>query len=143
MKIMIINGPNLNLLGLRDPSIYGSDTLDEIEQWVSSHQSSRGCSFIFKQSNYEGKIIDFIHSSIESADGLIINAGALSHYSLAIRDALELTNLPAVEVHISDTNSREDFRKRSVLSDVCIDQVIGKGKHGYIYAVEILLKSND
>ena len=143
MKIMIINGPNLNLLGIRDPSIYGNDTLDEIEQWVSNHQSSKGCSFIFKQSNHEGEIIDFIHSSIKLADGLIINAGALSHYSIAIRDAIELTNLPAVEVHISDTNLREDFRKISMLSDVCIGQMIGKGKQGYISALELLLNSND
>ena len=140
---MIINGPNLNLLGIRDPSIYGNDTLDEIEQWVSNHQSSKGCSFIFKQSNHEGEIIDFIHSSIKLADGLIINAGALSHYSIAIRDAIELTNLPAVEVHISDTNLREDFRKISMLSDVCIGQMIGKGKQGYISALELLLNSND
>ena len=143
MKIMIINGPNLNLLGIRDPSIYGNDTLDEIEQWVSNHQSSKGCSFIFKQSNHEGEIIDFIHSSIKLAEGLIINAGALSHYSIAIRDAIELTNLPVVEVHISDTNSREDFRKISILSDVCIGQMIGKGKQGYISALELLLNSND
>lgn len=143
MKIMIINGPNLNLLGIRDPSIYGNDTLDEIEQWVSNHQSSEGCSFIFKQSNHEGEIIDLIHSSIKLADGLIINAGALSHYSIAIRDAIELTNLPAVEVHISDTNLREDFRKISMLSDVCIGQMIGKGKQGYISALELLLNSND
>jgi len=143
MKITIINGPNLNLLGIRNPDIYGSESLEDIKIWIKNHKSSASCTLCFEQSNYEGKIIDLIHDTINSADAIVINAGALSHYSIAIRDALELTNLPVVEVHLSDISSREDFRKKSVLSDICVGQFTGQGKLGYILAIELLQGIND
>ena len=143
MKILILHGPNLNMLGRRDPSIYGNETLDEIGEWIKNHKLSTGCSFIFNQSNHEGEIINFIHSSINLVDAVIINAGAYSHYSIAIRDAIELIDIPVIEVHISDTNNREKFRKISMLSDVCVKQIIGIGKRGYIEAIDLLVKNYD
>tara|TARA_X000001036_G_scaffold437730_1_gene483772 strand:- start:2129 stop:2560 length:432 start_codon:yes stop_codon:yes gene_type:complete len=139
MKILIINGPNLNLLGNREPDIYGNDSLRDIKQWVESQTESQTIDLEWFQSNHEGKIIDKIHNSINKKNGIIINAGGLTHYSYSLRDAISSINIPTVEVHLSDINKRESFRKKSVIKDVCINQISGKGKHGYLLAIKCLI----
>ena len=139
MKFFIINGPNLNLLGVREPELYGNETLLDIEEWLKNHKESEGHSFLWFQSNQEGEIIDCIHSTVNKADGIIINPGALTHYSYALRDAIEAVITPTVEVHLSDIHSREDFRKTSVIRDVCIDQIFGLGKKSYLEGLKRLL----
>ena len=138
MNIKIINGPNLNLLGERDNAIYGKETLNEIKDWLKDKINSKQ-SVKWFQSNHEGEIIDEIHKSINTCDGIIINPGALTHYSYAIRDAIEAADIPTVEVHLSDIHNREDFRKNSVIKDVCMDQIFGLGKTGYLNAVKMLI----
>ena len=139
MKIKIINGPNLNLLGIREPNVYGSESLSDIENWLNSHIDINNYSVDWFQSNHEGLIIDEIHNSINEFNGIIINPGAYTHYSYAIRDAIISINIPTVEVHLSDINSREDFRAISVISDVCLKKISGKGKDGYLEAFQLLL----
>ena len=138
MNILIINGPNLNLLGEREPEIYGNDTLEELMMWLETSSDGRNHKFKFYQSNHEGILIDSIHDERQWANGMIINAGALSHYSYAIRDAISSTGIPTVEVHLSDIMDREDFRKISVIKDVCISQVYGLGKKSYLEGLKIL-----
>ena len=138
MNILVINGPNLNLLGERQPEIYGENTLEELMMWLQTSPEGANHSFKFYQSNHEGTIIDSLHDEKEWADGIIINAGAFTHYSYAIRDAISAVNIPTVEVHLSAIMDREDFRKISVLKDVCIKQVYGLGKHSYIEGLKIL-----
>ena len=125
MNILVINGPNLSLLGEREPEIYGNDTLEELMMWLEASSDGRNHNFKFYQSNHEGVLIDAIHDERQWANGMIINAGALSHYSYAIRDAISSTGIPTVEVHLSDIMGREDFRKISVIKDVCVRQVYG------------------
>ena len=127
MNFFIINGPNLNLLGIRNPKLYGDDTLLDIEKWLNAHDNTEGHSFLWFQSNHEGEIIDHIHKAIDNADGIIINPGAFTHYSYAIRDAITTVNIPTVEVHLSDIYSREDFRKKSYLSDIAVGVISGHG----------------
>ena len=138
MNILVINGPNLNLLGEREPEIYGNDTLEELMMWLETSSDGRSHNFKFYQSNHEGVLIDAIHDERQWANGMIINAGALSHYSYAIRDAISATGIPTVEVHLSDIMGREDFRKISVIKDVCIRQVYGLGKKSYLEGLKIL-----
>ena len=138
MNIKIINGPNLNLLGERDNAIYGKETLNEIKDWLKDKINSKHPIEWF-QSNHEGEIIDEIHKSINTCEGIIINPGAFTHYSYAIRDAIEAADIPTVEVHLSDIHNREDFRKNSVIKDVCMDQIFGLGKTGYLNAVKMLI----
>ena len=138
MNILIINGPNLNLLGIREPEIYGNETLEELMMWLEKSPISSGISFKFFQSNHEGVIIDTLHDHRNLVDAIIINAGALSHYSYAIRDAITAINIPTIEVHLSNINQRESFRSNLVLSDVCFDTISGKGKQGYLDAVKKL-----
>lgn len=138
MNILVINGPNLNLLGEREPEIYGNDTLEELMMWLETSSDGRNHKFKFYQSNHEGILIDAIHDERQWANGMIINAGALSHYSYAIRDAISSTGIPTVEVHLSDIIDREDFRKISVIKDVCISQVYGLGKKSYLEGLKIL-----
>ena len=138
MNILVINGPNLNLLGEREPEIYGNDTLEELMMWLKTSSDGRNHNFKFYQSNHEGILIDAIHDERQWANGMIINAGALSHYSYAIRDAISSTGIPTVEVHLSDIMDREDFRKISVIKDVCISQVYGLGKKSYLESLKIL-----
>ena len=135
-KILLIHGPNLNLLGMRETDIYGQDSQSELFQFIDS--SFPEIEFIFFQSNHEGVIIDTLHNHKDLVDAIIINAGALSHYSYSIRDAIKAINIPTIEVHLSNLNDREDFRKKLVLSDVCIDTIQGKGKKGYINAIKKL-----
>ena len=139
MKILIINGPNLNLLGVREPDIYGSESLSDIENWLNDQPEADGHSITWFQSNHEGELIDFIHGAMGNAGGIVINPGAFTHYSYAIRDAIAAINVPTVEVHLSDINTREDFRKISVIKDVCLDQISGLGKIGYLKGIQRLI----
>ncbi len=139
MKILIINGPNLNLLGLREPNIYGSESLFDIENWLNDQPEADGHSITWFQSNHEGELIDFIHGAMGNVGGIVINPGAFTHYSYAIRDAIAAINVPTVEVHLSDINTREDFRKISVIKNVCLDQISGLGKIGYLKGIQRLI----
>lgn len=139
-KILLINGPNLNMLGIRNTTMYGSKSLLDINQDVQKAAEKEGISIDFFQSNSEGEIIDCIHKSYNAYQGIIINAGAYAHYSIAIRDAIEAVSLPVVEVHISNIYSREQFRRHSVLAEVCIGQISGLGCQGYIYAMDALIR---
>ena len=141
MNILILNGPNLNLLGSREIEIYGEETIEELCMWIETSQEGRDHNFKFYQSNHEGDLIDTIHDEREWAAGIILNAGALSHYSYSLRDAIKSINIDTVEVHISDINSREDFRKISVIKDVCLGQISGLGKVGYIEAIKVLMNT--
>ena len=140
MNILVINGPNLNLLGTREPEIYGTDTLEELMMWLETNPISSDQSFKFYQSNHEGEIIDSIQDERQWANGLLINPAAFTHYSYAIRDTISSVAIPTVEVHLSDIHNREEFRQISVISPVCIEQVIGFGKDSYIKGLDILLK---
>jgi len=139
-KILLINGPNLNLLGMREPGIYGSDTLAEIEARLQEYAAGRGAELQTFQSNHEGTLIDLLHEHRRWAEGIVINPGALTHYSYALRDAIAAVGIPAVEVHLSDIHSREPFRQVSVIKDVCIAQLVGKGLGSYLEGIELLLK---
>ena len=139
MNILVVNGPNLNLLGLRHPEIYGKETLNDLMEWLKNTPEGLKQEFKFYQSNHEGNIIDAIHNHKNWADGLIINAGALAHYSYAIRDAIEAVSIDTVEVHISDIKNREKFRRQSVLDDVCLGQIYGLGKLSYLEGLKILM----
>jgi 3-dehydroquinate dehydratase-2 len=140
VKLLLINGPNLNTLGRRQPEIYGSTTLQQIEERVSRRAGELGVEIETFQSNVEGEIIDFIQQRAGEAAGALINAGALTHYSLALRDAFEATGLPFIEVHISNIHAREEFRHHSVLADLAVGQVSGLGWRGYLAALEALVE---
>jgi 3-dehydroquinate dehydratase-2 len=139
MRILLINGPNLNLLGTRNPEVYGKTTLQDIVDRVTTRASELGAEIVPFQSNHEGEIIDFIQKSAPHADGILINAGAFTHYSLAIRDAFEAVQKPFVEVHISNVHAREEFRHHSVLADIAVAQVAGLGWRGYLTALDALV----
>ena len=141
MNILVINGPNLNLLGTREPEIYGTDTLEELMMWLETNPVSSDHSFKFYQSNHEGEIIDAIQDERHWANGLLINPGAFTHYSYAIRDTISAVGIPSVEVHLSDIHNREEFRQKSVISPVCVEQVVGFGKDSYIKGLELLLNN--
>ncbi len=134
MKIEVVNGVNLNMLGKRKKSAYGTITLKELEEAIVSHFEGRDMEFEFFQSNMEGEIVEFIQKS--TADLMVLNAGAHTHYSYAIRDAVEDSAVKVCEVHLSDITKREEFRKFSVLCDVCVDREYGKGVDGYIMLIE-------
>ena len=139
MNILVINGPNLNLLGVREPDVYGSETLSDIENWLNEQPESNGHIIFWFQSNHEGDLIDRIHEAMGNSDGIIINPGAFTHYSYALRDAISSVNIPTVEVHLSDIERREEFRKLSVITDVCIKRVSGFGKKSYLIGLQALL----
>jgi len=138
MNILVINGPNLNLLGTREPEIYGKDTLDELMMWLETTPDGSDHSFKFFQSNHEGEIIDTLHDERNWASGIIINPGAFTHYSYALRDAIAAVQIPTVEVHLSDIHNREEFRHISVIEPVCINQISGLGKDSYIKGLKLL-----
>jgi 3-dehydroquinate dehydratase-2 len=137
-RIEVMHGVNLDQLGRRDPSHYGGITFDELEVRVASAASELGLETRFFQSNHEGEFVEHLHRLDGLADGILLNPGAWTHYSYAIRDALELAALPAVEVHLSDVDTREPWRRESVIRDVCIGRVSGKGPAGYRDALERL-----
>lgn len=145
MKIAVINGPNLNLLGSREPRHYGKMTLEEMNAYITASVARSNeveVDLEFFQSNHEGALMDKIHDAAIECDGIIINAGAFSHYSYALRDALAAVEIPAVEVHLSNIFSREDFRHHSVLSPVVRGQICGFGAFGYVMAVYAILDMN-
>ncbi len=138
MKILIINGPNLNKLGKRSPAIYGPKSLNEIQSDLNNLSKTLGAELEFYQSNTEGSIVDFIQSNSSKADGIIINPGALTHYGLSLADALMDLQIPIVEVHISNIYKREEWRKKSVVAPTSIGQISGLGAMGYSYALQFL-----
>lgn len=135
MKLLLVNGPNLNLLGTREPGIYGSETLADIVTSLRSEADRLGCEVVDFQSNHEGSILDFIHEHAPTSDGMIINPGALTHYSIALRDAIAGTGITTVEVHLSNVHKREEFRHHSVISAVATGTIVGLGTHGYHLAL--------
>ena len=137
MRILVINGPNLNMLGLREPEIYGSKTYQSLCDMINNHCAKKGIEVEIFQSNHEGDIVDKIQSAYNNFDGIVINPAAYTHTSVAILDALKAVNIPAVEVHISDVDSREDFRQISFVRNYCFKTISGKGFDGYIEAIEL------
>jgi 3-dehydroquinate dehydratase-2 len=139
-KILVLNGPNLNMTGFREPSVYGSVTLNDINASISEAASSLGIVTEFFQSNHEGDLIDRIHGAYGSFDGIIFNAGAFTHYSYAIRDAIASVNVPTIEVHMSNVDAREEFRHKSVIAPVCIGSISGFGSFSYHLALAALIE---
>ena len=141
MNVLIINGPNLNMLGLREPDIYGKETYETLLQKISAHANERDVSVEFVQSNHEGALVDAIQKAFfNGVDGIVINPGAYTHTSIALLDALKATRIPTVEIHISDPDTREEFRRVSYVRAACIATVAGHGTDGYLEALDILLK---
>jgi 3-dehydroquinate dehydratase II len=136
MKILILNGPNLNLLGIREPEIYGRTTLADLEKQVKEHAEKHGVLVDFRQSNHEGVLLDWIHQARGSCDYIILNAGAYTHTSIALHDALLAVGIPTIEVHLSNVYSREEFRHRSMISPVCQGVIAGFGVNSYILAIQ-------
>lgn len=137
-KILLVHGPNLNALGRRDATHYGALTLPDIERLVQREAKARGYALKSFQSNHEGSLIDFLQKESPKAIGVIINPGALTHYSYALHDALKDTGLPSVEVHLSNIKEREEWRRHSVTAPACVAQVSGKKERGYVEALDIL-----
>jgi len=138
MKILVIHGPNLNMLGKRDKSIYGEKTLDEIDAMLKKEAQALNVEVVTFQSNHEGALIDFIQEQTDSAQGIIINPGALTHYGFSLLDALVDSKLTVIEVHLSDIYHREEWRARSVIAPIAEEQIIGLGWRGYITALQVL-----
>ena len=139
MKFLVLNGPNLNFLGIREPGIYGSETYATLLEKIRAHAASRGIEVKLAQSNHEGALVDEIQAAFGDCDGIVINPGAYTHTSVAILDAVKAVNLPTVEVHISDVSKREDFRQISYIRAACIATVSGHGTDGYLEAIDLLI----
>ncbi len=140
MKILVINGPNMNMLGIREPDIYGKVTYKDLMKMIKSHAKEKGVKVRFFQSNHEGAIVDEIHRAYKKMDGIIINPAAYTHTSIAIHDALKTVGIPTVEVHISEISEREPFRQVSYVSLVAQKVIAGKGTEGYLEALDELCK---
>ena len=143
MKLLIINGPNLNLLGLREPAIYGRETYDSLCARIAAHAAEQGAEVEFFQSNHEGDLVDAIQGAYGDADGIVINPGAYTHTSIALLDAVKAVGVPIVEVHISDVDSREPFRKQSYIRAACVGTISGHGTSGYLEAMDLLLERGE
>ncbi len=142
MKILVLFGPNLNMVGIRKKEVYGTESADDINICIIEYAKRKGIECEVFQSNHEGVLIDKIHSTLGSYDGVVINPGALTHYSYALRDAIEcVVEVPFVEVHMSDISKREDFRKISVTADVCVKQIMGYGVDSYLMAIDYLCEA--
>ncbi len=137
-KILILNGPNINLLGMREPGIYGNDSYEDVCKQIARHAGERGLDVEFFQSNGEGELIDRLHACIGKADGVVFNAGAYTHTSYALRDAISAIGLPVIEVHMSNIHAREVFRHTSVIAPVCRGQIAGFGVMSYLLALDVL-----
>lgn len=134
--IFVLNGPNLNLLGRRDPAVYGSDSLDDIAAMLSERAEALGLALDIRQSNHEGHLVDWLHEAMDGADAVILNAGGYSHTSVAVRDAVEACTVPVIEVHLSNIHARESFRRRSLVAGVASGSIIGFGPLGYLLALD-------
>lgn len=143
MKFLILNGPNLNMLGVREPAIYGNNSYEALVRRIRSFAEGMDSQADFFQSNHEGDIIDAIHQAQGNYDAIVINPGALTHYSYAVYDALKSITVPAIEVHISNVHQREEFRHKSVTAPACVGQVCGLGFYGYIAAMSYFLSQED
>lgn len=139
-KIAVFNGPNLNMLGIREPGIYGSETLSSIEVMLKEHAAALDVELHFFQTNHDGEMIDAIHAAFGNLDGIIINPGAWTHYNYAIRDALTTVNLPVIEVHLSNIHKREAFRHHSVVAPIAVGQIAGLGSYGYVLALDAMVR---
>lgn len=140
MNILIGHGPNLNLLGTRKTEIYGSKSLLNLNSAIAKYGKLKKLKLKFIQTNHEGRLIDFLHKNRKWAHGIVLNPGAWTHYSYALRDAIEAIEIPTVEVHLSDIHNREEFRKTSVISPVCVEQISGFGFDSYLKGIDILLE---
>jgi 3-dehydroquinate dehydratase-2 len=138
-RVLVLNGPNLNLLGTREPDVYGHDTLDDVVEAVRAHGAARDVEVRAVQSNVEGELVDALHDARTWASGVVLNAGAYTHTSYALRDAISATQLPVVETHLSNVHAREEFRHRSVVAAVCVGVVSGFGADSYLLALDGLL----
>ena len=139
MKILVINGPNINMLGIREPGIYGSETFADLIEKIKRHAEARGVEVGFFQSNHEGALVDEIQAAWGKYDGIVINPGAYTHTSIAIADALAAVRIPTVEIHISDVDKREAFRQVSYIRPLCVGCIKGHGTDGYLEAVDLLV----
>ena len=138
MNLLIINGPNLNMLGIREPGIYGTATYADLCRLIEEHAAGLGISVTFCQSNHEGDLVDAIQQALGRADGIVINPGAYTHTSVALLDAVKAVGIPTVEVHISDPDTREDFRRISYIRAACVATIKGHGLNGYLEAMDLL-----
>lgn len=144
MKILVINGPNLNMLGIREPALYGNRSYDALLSLVGDHCKKRGVEVEFFQSNHEGALVDRIQEAYGNVDGIVMNPAAYTHTSVALLDALKAVAIPTVEVHISDVSAREDFRQISYVRQACVATIAGRGFDGYLDAIDLLIaQEND
>lgn len=140
MKLLILNGPNLNFIGIREPEIYGKETYNDLCDYINTYAKKHNIEIEIKQSNHEGFLVDFIHQAyFDKVNGIIINPGAYTHTSIALLDAIKSVNIKTIEVHLSDVTKREDFRQVSYLRSACVKSIMGKGFNGYIEAIDYFL----